>query len=141
MRHGRYVKKMGRTSSHRIAMLRNMVTSFIRHEKVRTTDVKAKELRIVAEKMITLGKKGDLHARRQALAIVRDKAMVKKLFEQLSLRYKDRSGGYTRVVKTGYRNGDNAPLSVVEFLPGEEKKGRAKKKAAEKVVEKDAAEK
>ena len=116
MRHGRYVKKMGRTSSHRIAMLRNMVTSFIRHEKVRTTDVKAKELRIVAEKMITLGKKGDLHARRQALAVVRDKAMVKKLFEQLSLRYKDRSGGYTRVVKTGYRNGDNAPMAFVELL-------------------------
>ncbi len=118
-------------------MLRNMVTSFIRHEKVSTTDVKAKELRIVAEKMITLGKKGDLHARRQALAIVRDKAMVKKLFEQLSLRYKDRSGGYTRVTKTGYRHGDNAPVSIVEFLPDEEKKGKAKKKA----VEKDAAEK
>jgi len=137
MRHGRYGKKIGRTSSHRIAMLRNMVTSFIRHEKVSTTDVKAKELRIVAEKMITLGKKGDLHARRQALAIVRDKAMVKKLFEQLSLRYKDRSGGYTRVTKTGYRHGDNAPVSIVEFLPDEEKKGKAKKKA----VEKDAAEK
>jgi len=124
-------------------MLRNMVTSFIRHEKVRTTDVKAKELRIVAEKMIGLGKKGDLHARRQASAVVRDRAMVKKLFEQLSLRFKDRAGGYTRIVKTGYRNGDNAPLSVIEFLPGEEKKGKAKKQAAEKETKevKEAAEK
>jgi len=138
MRHGRYGKKIGRTSSHRISMLRNMVTSFIRHEKIRTTDVKAKQLRIAAEKMITLGKKGDLHARRQALAFVRDKAMVKKLFEQLSLRYKDRNGGYTRVTKTGFRNGDNAPLSVVEFLPEEEKKGKVIKK---KAVAKDTAQK
>jgi len=116
MRHGKSGKKLGRTSSHRIAMLRNMVTSFLKHEKVKTTDVKAKELKKVAEKMVTLGKRGDLHARRQAAAFVRDKEIVAKLFDELSARYRDWNGGYTRIVKMGFRVGDNAPMSTIEFI-------------------------
>lgn len=116
MRHGKSGKKLGRTSSHRIAMLRNMVTSFLKHEKVKTTDVKAKELKKVAEKMVTLGKRGDLHARRQAAAFVRDKEIVTKLFDELSARYRDWNGGYTRIVKMGFRVGDNAPMSTIEFI-------------------------
>lgn len=111
-------------------MLRNMVTSFLKYEKVKTTDVKAKELRKVAEKMVTLGKRGDLHARRQALAFVRDPDVVAKLFSELSERYRQRPGGYTRIVKMGYRTGDNAPLSSVEFIDAVQKKKPAKKKAA-----------
>jgi len=129
MRHGKAGSKLGRTSSHRKAMLRNMVTSFLKYEKVKTTDVKAKELRKVAEKMITLGKRGDLHARRQALAFVRDPAVVAKLFSELSERYRQRPGGYTRIVKMGYRTGDNAPLSSIEFIDAVQKK-KPKKKAA-----------
>jgi large subunit ribosomal protein L17 len=116
MRHGKSGRKLGRTKSHREAMLRNMVTSFLKYEKITTTDAKAKELRKVAEKMITLGKRGDLHARRQALSFVRDKGIVGKLFDELSLRYRDCAGGYTRIVKMGNRTGDNAPLSIVEFV-------------------------
>ncbi|MDD5168633.1 MAG: 50S ribosomal protein L17, partial [Syntrophales bacterium] len=116
MRHGKAGCKLGRTSSHRNAMFRNMVTSFLVEEKIRTTDAKAKELKRLAEKMVTLGKRGHLHARRQALAFIRDESAVKKLFEELSTRYMSRPGGYTRVVKLGYRNGDNAPMSVVEFV-------------------------
>ena len=116
MRHGKSGKKLGRTTSHRIAMLRNMVTSFLKYEKIRTTDVKAKELKKVAEKMVTLGKRGDLHARRQALAFVRDKDVVSKLFDELSVRYRDWNGGYTRIIKMGYRNGDNAPMAIIEFI-------------------------
>ncbi len=129
MRHGKSGSKLGRTSSHRKAMLRNMVTSFLKYEKIKTTDVKAKELKKVAEKMITLGKRGDLHARRQALAFVRDPDVVGKLFSDLSVRYRDRAGGYTRIVKMGYRTGDNAPLSIVEFI-GSVPKDKPKKKAA-----------
>ena len=129
MRHGKSGSKLGRTSSHRKAMLRNMVTSFLKYEKIKTTEVKAKELKKVAEKMITLGKRGDLHARRQALAFVRDPDVVGKLFSDLSVRYRDRAGGYTRIVKMGYRMGDNAPLSVVEFI-GSVPKDKPKKKAA-----------
>jgi large subunit ribosomal protein L17 len=123
MRHGKSGKKLGRTSSHRIAMLRNMVTSFLKHEKIKTTDVKAKELKKVAEKMVTLGKRGDLHAKRQAAAYVRDKEMIAKLFDELSVRYRDWNGGYTRIVKMGYRIGDNAPMSTIEFIQeaGQEK--------------------
>jgi large subunit ribosomal protein L17 len=131
MRHGKSGSKLGRTSSHRKAMLRNMVTSFLKYEKIRTTDVKAKELKQVAEKMITLGKRGDLHARRQALAFVRDPEVVGKLFSDLSARFRDRAGGYTRIVKMGYRTGDNAPLSVIELIglvPKE--KPKTKKKTA-----------
>jgi ribosomal protein L17 len=128
MRHRKSGRKLGRTSSHREAMLRNMVTSLLKYEKITTTDAKAKELRKVAEKMITLGKRGDLHARRQALSFVRDREVVGKLFDELSARYRDWTGGYTRIVKTGNRAGDNAPVSIIEFIQEAEqnqKKGRA----------------
>lgn len=128
MYHGKAGRKLGRTSSHKEAMLRNMVTSVIKHEHIRTTDAKAKELRKLAEKMITLGKKGSLHARRQALSVVRDKAMVSKLFGELTERYRNRAGGYTRIVKAGYRYGDNAPVSILEFISDEKKKEKAKAK-------------
>lgn len=116
MRYGKSGSKLGRTSSHRKAMLRNMTTSIIKYEKIRTTDAKAKELKRLADKLITLGKRGDLHARRQALSFVRDRAMVGKLFDQLSARYREKKGGYTRIVKIGCRTGDNAPMSIVEFV-------------------------
>ena len=129
MRQGKSGSKLGRTSSHRKAMLRNMVTSFLKYEKVKTTDAKAKELKRVAEKMITLGKRGDLHARRQALAFVRDPSVVGKLFSDLSERYRERAGGYTRIVKMGYRTGDNAPLSMLEFIDAVQRQ-KPKKKSA-----------
>jgi large subunit ribosomal protein L17 len=138
MHHGKIGSKLGRTSSHKEAMLRNMVTSVIKYERIRTTDMKAKELRKVAEKMITLGKKGGLHARRQALAVVRDKSLVTKLFGELTERYRNRAGGYTRIVKAGYRFGDNAPVSILEFIPDEKKKEKAKPKAKAKAKEKKA---
>ena len=116
MGQGKFGSKLGRTTSHRKAMLRTMVTSLLKYEKITTTDTKAKELRKVAEKMIGLGKKGDLHARRQAAAVIRERDVVGKLFGELSVRYRDRSGGYTRIVKTGYRVGDNAPMSMIEFI-------------------------
>jgi large subunit ribosomal protein L17 len=127
MRHNTAGKKIGRTTSHRYAMLRNMVTSFLRSEKIMTTDVKAKMLQQVAEKMITLGKRGDLHARRQASAYVRDRDIVGKLFTDLSDRFRERSGGYTRIVKMGYRVGDSAPTSVIELI-GQEKEKQTKSK-------------
>lgn len=132
MHHGKAGSKLGRTSSHKEAMLRNMVTSVIKHERIRTTDTKAKELKKLAEKMITLGKKGSLHARRQALAVVRDKETVGKLFGELTERYRNRAGGYTRIVKAGYRYGDNAPVSILEFISDEKKKEKAKPKAKAK---------
>ena len=132
MHHGKTGSKLGRTSSHKEAMLRNMVTSVIKHERIRTTDMKAKELRKIADKMITLGKRGSLHARRQALAVVRDETLVGKLFGELTERYRDREGGYTRIVKAGYRFGDNAPVSILEFIPDEKKKEKAKPKAKAK---------
>ena len=122
MRHQKAGRKLGRTTSHKEAMLRNMVTSFFKHEKITTTDTKAKELRKVAEKMITLGKNASLHARRQAASVVRERGVVKKLFEEISPRYKDRAGGYTRIIKAGFRVGDNAPLAVIELIPQEVKK-------------------
>ena len=128
MGQGKFGSKLGRTTSHRKAMLRTMVTSLLKYEKIKTTDLKAKELRKVAEKMISLGKRGDLHARRQAAAYVREREMVGKLFGELSARYRDRSGGYTRIVKTGYRAGDNAPMSIIEFVRDAEAE-KAKKKA------------
>ena len=139
MHHGKTGSKLGRTSSHKEAMLRNMVTSIIKHERIRTTDMKAKELRKLAEKMITLGKKGSLHARRQALAVVRDKDMVGKLFGELTERYRNRAGGYTRIVKVGYRFGDNAPVSILEFIPDEKKKEKAKAKGKTKAKTKEKA--
>ena len=128
MHHGKTGRKLGRTSSHKEAMLRHMVTSVIKYERIRTTDMKAKELRKVAEKMITLGKKGSLHARRQALSVIRDKSLVSKLFGELTERYRNRAGGYTRIIKVGYRFGDNAPVSILEFIPDENKKEKTKVK-------------
>lgn len=128
MRHQKAVKKLGRTSSHRKAMLRNMVTSFLKSEKIITTDAKAKELRRVAEKMITLGKKGTLHSVRRALTVIRDKSTTKKLFDDLAKRYENRHGGYTRIVKLGYREGDNAPVSMIQLIPQEDDSKEQKKK-------------
>ena len=116
MRHNKSGRRLGRTTSHRVAMFRNMVTSFLTHERIVTTDAKAKELRPIAEKMITLGKKGDLHAIRQAASYIRDKETVTKLFSAIAPRYKERSGGYTRIIKLGIRPGDAAPLSVIELV-------------------------
>jgi large subunit ribosomal protein L17 len=132
MRHGKFGKKLGRSSSHRQAMLRNMVTSLIRAEKITTTDAKAKVLKSLADRMVTLGKRGDLHARRQALSFIRDRAMVIKLFDELSPRFRERPGGYTRIVKMGYRHGDNAPVSVIEFIPAPAVEKPRKKAAAKK---------
>ena len=116
MRHNKAGRRLGRKTSHRVAMFRNMVTSFFDHEKITTTDAKAKELRSIAEKMITFGKKGDLHAMRQAASYIRDKKVVTKLFTAIAPRYKERAGGYTRIIKLGLRPGDNASLSVIELV-------------------------
>ncbi len=116
MRHNKAGRRLGRTTSHRIAMFRNMVTSFINHGRIVTTDAKAKELRPIAEKMITLGKHGDLHSVRLAASYIRDKKTVTKLFSEIAPRYKERPGGYTRIVKLGVRLGDAAPLSVIELV-------------------------
>ncbi len=118
MRHRKGLKKLGRSSSHRQAMLRNMVTSLLDHERIQTTDAKAKELRRVAERMITLGKRGDLHARRQALSFIRSKEVTGKVFDELADRYRERPGGYTRVMKLGQRHGDAAPMSIIDLLDG-----------------------
>ena len=131
---------MGRTTSHRVAMFRNMVTSFLNHERIVTTDAKAKELRPIAEKMITLGKKGDLHAIRQAASYIRDKETVTKLFNAIAPRYKERPGGYTRIIKLGIRPGDAAPLSVIELVEEEVAKKAPKKQAKKKVTPKVVAE-
>lgn len=119
MRHNKSGKRLGRNSSHRTAMLRNMITSLIEHERITTTDSRAKELRKVADRMITLGKRGDLHARRQVLAVLRDSKVVAKLFDQVAPRFKDRPGGYTRILKLGTRLGDNAPQAIIELVEEE----------------------
>ena len=129
MRHRKAGRKLGRVSSHRKAMLNNMTTSLLKHERIITTDAKAKELRSVAEKVITLGKRGSLHARRQTLSLIRDSQVTEKVFDELSSRYSDRQGGYTRIIKVGYRDGDNAPLSVVELIAVDKKKVKDKEKA------------
>ena len=116
MRHGKTGRKLNRTSSHRKAMFANMAASLIKHEQIVTTLPKAKEMKPIIDKLITLGKRGDLHARRQAISQIRDAAMVAKLFETLGERYKDRSGGYSRVLKAGFRYGDNAPMAVIELV-------------------------
>ena len=131
MRHRIAGRKLGRTTSHRKAMLRNLVSSLLEHEKVKTTDAKAKELRPLAEKLIGLGKRGDLHARRQALSVVRQPELVQKLFTTLSPRFQSRAGGYVRIVKLGNRPGDGAPVSIIEFL-AEGKEGEKKAKARKK---------
>jgi len=116
MRHGNAHRKLNRKPEHRKAMFANMAAALIKHEQIVTTLPKAKELRPVVEKLVTLGKRGDLHARRQAVAQMRDVAMVKKLFDVIGPRYKDRNGGYTRVLKAGFRYGDSAPVAVIEFV-------------------------
>ena len=116
MRHGVGHKKLNRTASHRQAMFANMAAALVKHEQIVTTLPKAKDLRSIVEKLITLGKRGDLHARRQAIAEMRDIDVVKKLFEVIGPRYKDRNGGYTRVMKAGFRHGDSAPRAVIELV-------------------------
>lgn len=120
MRHRKAGRKLNRSSAHRSAMLRNIVTSLLEHERIVTTVPKAKEARRVAEKMITLGKTGNLHARRQALAYIRSKDIVAKLFDKLSVQYAERPGGYTRIIRTGNRYGDAAPMAVLELVDYEE---------------------
>lgn len=116
MRHRHGARKLNRTSSHRKAMFSNMAVSLLTHEQIKTTLPKAKDLRRVADRMITLGKRGTLHARRQAHSYLRDDSAVSKLFGVLAERYKERSGGYTRVMKAGFRYGDNAPMAVIELV-------------------------
>jgi len=136
MRHRKAGKQLGRNSSHRRALLRNMVTSLFKYERIETTDAKAKSLRPVAEKMLTLAKRGDLHARRQALAYMQDKAVTHKLFDELKDRFLDRQGGYVRIVKKGIRKGDGAPISIVQLIPQDEETKTAKKKAKKRKVSK-----
>jgi large subunit ribosomal protein L17 len=116
MRHGMSGRKLNRKSQHRKAMFSNMAAALIKHEQIKTTLPKAKDLRPIAEKLITLGKRGDLHARRQAYAYLRDDAMVSKLFSSLAERYKTRAGGYSRVLKAGFRYGDAAPMAIIELV-------------------------
>jgi len=138
MRHGKAGKKLGRTPSHRRAMFRNMVTSLLKHERIVTTEVKAKEIGRLTEKMITLGKRGDLHARRQAVAFIRSNEVVKRLFSEYAQRYASREGGYTRVLKLEPRAGDNAPMALVELVdrpitePKEKKEAKVKKETKPK---------
>lgn len=116
MRHGFRGRRFNRTAEHREAMFANMAAALIKHEQIVTTLPKAKDLRPVVEKLVTLGKRGDLHARRQAISQIKDVALVRKLFDVLGPRYKERNGGYTRVLKAGFRFGDNAPMAVIEFV-------------------------
>ena len=116
MRHGVAGRKLNRTASHRKAMFANMAASLIEHEQIVTTLPKAKEIRPIVEKLVTLGKRGDLHARRQAISQIRDVAVVAKLFDAIATRYATRNGGYLRIMKAGYRHGDNAALAVIEFV-------------------------
>ena len=140
MRHGSAHRKLGRTTSHRTAMFANMAASLIKHEQITTTLPKAKELRPFVEKLVTLAKRGDLHARRIAISRVRDVAQVHKLFETIGPRYKARNGGYTRVLKAGFRFGDNAPVAVIEFVDRDvEAKGQDSGPSAEPQEQQEAA--
>jgi large subunit ribosomal protein L17 len=135
MRHRQAGRKLGRTMAHREMMMRNLVTSLVLYEKIITTAAKAKDLRSVAEKMVTLAKREDLHARRQASEVLNDDKALKKLFETIGARYRDRNGGYTRITKLDYRMGDGAPLAAIEFLgaePAPEAKGKTRARATEK---------
>ncbi|MFN4274245.1 MAG: 50S ribosomal protein L17 [Aliihoeflea sp.] len=116
MRHGNSGRKLNRTASHRKAMFANMAASLIEHEQIVTTLPKAKELRPIVEKLVTLGKRGNLHARRQAISQIRNETMAKRLFDEIAPRYADRNGGYLRIMKAGFRFGDNAPMAVIEFV-------------------------
>lgn len=141
MRHRLAGRKLNRTKSHRRALFANMAVALITHEQIKTTLPKAKELRKVADKVITLGKRGDLHARRQALSTLRDEAAVKKLFEVLGPRYSERPGGYTRVLKAGFRHGDAAPMAFIELVDRDvEAKGAADKARVEAEREAEGAE-
>jgi len=122
MRHRKAHRKLGRPTSHRLMMLRNMVTSLFRHERIETTLAKAKELRSVAEKIITLGKKGDLKAKRETLRFIFDKNIMRKIFNEIAPRYKDVNGGYVRIYRTRFRKGDGALLAIVELVKPEETK-------------------
>lgn len=126
MRHNKAGRRLGRKTSHRVAMFRNMVTSLLEHGKITTTDAKAKEIRVVAERMITLGKRGDLHSMRLAASVIRDKSVVSNLFSTIAPRYKERLGGYTRIIKLGIRQGDAAPVSLIELVEEEMKPSKAK---------------
>jgi len=123
MRHRKSGRKLGRTTSHREAMFRNMITSLFEHERIVTTTPKAKEARSIADKMITLAKKGDLHAKRQALSYIRSKDIVAKLFDVIHLKFADRNGGYTRIIQTGVRQGDAAPMAILELVGYQEDLG------------------
>jgi large subunit ribosomal protein L17 len=132
MRHRKQGRKLNRTSSHRKAMFQNMSVALLTHEQIVTTLPKAKELRSVVDKLITLGKRGDLHARRQAASQLQDKDAVQKLFATLGERYKERPGGYTRVLKAGFRYGDNAPMAVIELVDRDpDAKGKADRERME----------
>ena len=136
MRHLNQGRKLNRTSAHRKALFRNMFVALLRSGRIRTTDAKAKELKRVADRMVTLGKRGDLAARRRAFDFIRSHQLVKRLFDELAPRFNGRNGGYTRVVKFGFRRGDAAPLSIIEFVSGEEqakpkKRRRRKEQPAE----------
>ena len=122
MRHLKAGRQLSRNSAHRWALMRNLITALLREEKIQTTDPKAKELRRWADRVITLGKRGSLHARRQALGIVQDKAVVRKLFDTIAPRFKDRPGGYTRIIKLGIRRGDAAQMSVIELVGAQAEK-------------------
>jgi len=122
MRHLKAGRQLSRNSAHRWALMRNLITALLREEKIQTTDPKAKELRRWADRVITLGKRGSLHARRQALGIVQDKAVVRKLFDTIAPRFKDRPGGYTRIIKLGIRRGDAAQMALIELVGAEAEK-------------------
>ena len=140
MRHRKASLKLNRTTSHRLAMFRNMVTSLFKYERIRTTGTKAKELRRLAEHLITLAKRGDLHARRQALAIIREKGVLDKLFVEANEKFGNSAGGYTRIVKLGRRPGDAAPMSLIELIvPEPVAKKKGKKKAAKAAATKSKA--
>jgi large subunit ribosomal protein L17 len=136
MYHGRAKRRFNRTHEHRKAMFANLCQALIKHEQIMTTLPKAKDLRPVVEKLVTLGKRGDLHARRQAISALKDVDLVKKLFDVLGPRYKDRNGGYTRVMKAGFRYGDNADMAVIEFVDRDvDAKGQDSGPVAEKQEE------
>jgi large subunit ribosomal protein L17 len=128
MRHQKTGRKLGRNSSHRKAMYRNMVTSLFKYGQLETTDAKAKELKPIAEKLITLAKKGDLHSRRLALSYMNEKSVTHKLFDDIKNGYLNRQGGYLRVLKNGFRRGDGAPVSIVQLMPAETGKKKDDKK-------------
>jgi large subunit ribosomal protein L17 len=140
MRHGNAHRKLNRTAEHRKAMFANMCAALIKHEQIITTLPKAKDLRPIVEKLVTLGKRGGLHARRQAVSQLRDVEMAKKLFDVLGPRYKDRNGGYTRIIKADYRYGDSAPIAVIEFVDrDEDAKGKDSGPVQAKAAEQNAA--